>query len=341
MKKNINDLIILGNLIDGFDEFNEDFHKLMEMNDRLPVVVKLCKIVYLKKDEMKFWDSKATKEMKEFYRKHKLEIDVINRYSKFGYFLNNNYDFQGNMTNGHNSDNNLSFFYDYFLNHKKELSQILLLLEKMNKLGITTLEFNEAEDFENNEYEAYTNFDSNVCFNYLENMNIISYYNEYKVKYKSLVSNYKIVMDPFKANRLFDHSVRKIVVNNLLFDPERLPENLSEEVVFKEIRKFLNEEGEKWAKVRGDIEKSVNLSIAADDLVDGFNSANKAVQELDNIYEKEKLLAILHKIKEGLEELETTSEEYSDSICDDLITEDEIESAKCKRLEIRNHHYFH
>ena len=341
MKKNINDLIILGNLIDGFDEFNEDFHKLMEMNDRLPVVIKLCKIVYLKKDEMKFWDSKATKEMKEFYRKHKLEIDVINRYSKFGYFLNNKYDFQGNMTNGHNSDNNLSFFYDYFLNHKKELSQILLLLEKMNKLGITTLEFNEAEDFENNEYEAYTNFDSNVCFNYLENMNIISYYNEYKVKYKSLGSNYKIVMDPFKANRLFDHSVRKIVVNNLLFDPERLPENLSEEVVFKEIRKFLNEEGEKWAKVRGDIEKSVNLSIAADDLVDGFNSANKAVQELDNIHEKEKLLAILHKIKEGLEELETTSEEYSDSICDDLITEDKIESAKCKRLEIRNHHYFH
>ena len=172
-------------------------------------------------------------------------------------------------------------------------------------------------------------------------MNIISYYNQYKDKYKSLGSNYKIVMDPFKANRLFDHSVRKIVVNNLLFDPERLPENLSEEVVFKEIRKFLNEEGEKWAKVRGDIEKSVNLSIAADDLVDGFNSANKAVQELDNIYEKEKLLAILHKIKEGLEELETTSEEYSDSICDDLITEDEIESAKCKHLEIRNHHYFH
>ena len=70
--------------------------------------------------------------------------------------------------------------------------------------------------------------------------------------------------------------------------------------------------------------------------VDGHN-----IQELENIKEREELLAILHKIKEGLEELETTSEEYSDSICDDLITEDKIESAKCKRLEIRNHHYFH
>ena len=70
---------------------------------------------------------------------------------------------------------------------------------------------------------------------------------------------------------------------------------------------------------------------------------HKIISPLSNRYTvNEELLSILHKIKEGLEELRLTSEEYSDSICDDLINKDRIERVKCNRLEKRRgYHHFH
>ena len=342
-KAYVKDLIVLCNMIDSFDEFSQDFHELMKMNYDVDVIIKLCNIGFTIKADKKFFDSKNMKMIKDFYQKHEEEINIINEYSSLWDFLHDNYDFKGNLTTGEwENGMNFSFFYQYFLEHKNQLEQILLTLEKMRKLEIGGLEFDELETFTDKVFESSTTplvFD----FEYLENMEVISNYEEKWVKYRSLGSNYKIVISNPNLRSFWNFDEKnEIVVNNLLFDPKRLPKNLSEEVLFADIRKFMDEEGEKWAKIRANIASSVSLSIATDDLMDEFNSTNEVVQELENIKEREELLAILHKIKEGLEELRLTSEEYSDSICDDLITKDRIERVKCNRLEKRRgyHHFY-
>ena len=341
-KAYVKDLIVLGNMIDSFEEFSQDFHELMKMNYDIDVIIKLCNIGFTIKADKKFFDSKNMKMIKDFYQEHEAEINIIKKYSSLWDFLHYNYDLKGNLTTGKwENEMNFSFFYQYFLEHKNQLGQILLTLEKMRKLGIGGLEFDELETFTDKVFESGI---PPLAFNfeYLENMEVISNYDEKSVKYRSLGSNYKIVVSNHQNHFWNFDKENKIVVNNLLFDLKRLPENLSEEVLFADIRKFMDEEGEKWAKIRANIASSASLSIATDDLMDEFNSTNEVVQELENIKEREELLAILHKIKEGLEELRLTSEEYSDSICDDLITKDRIERVKCNRLEKRRgYHHFH
>ena len=60
-------------------------------------------------------------------------------------------------------------------------------------------------------------------------MEVISNYDEKKVRYRSLESNYKIVVNNYDADK------HKIVVNNLLFDSSKLPKDLSEKVIFADI----------------------------------------------------------------------------------------------------------
>ena len=331
-KASVNDLIALCYIIDSFAEFSSDFHELMKMNCEIDVVIKLCNVGVTIQDNKKFFDSKNMKIIKDFYQKHKDEINIINKHSSLWSFLHYNYDGKGNLTTGEWT--NFVFFYQYFLNHKNQLSQTLLTLEKIKSLGIVDLEFNELENFTEQVFQAYTEFFLNDNFEYLENMKVVSNYDKEKVRYKSLGSNYKI--DVKKVMR-FDYlnSKHKIVVNNLLFDSSRLPENLSEEVIFADIRKFLDEHGEEWARVRGVIENSVCLSIATDDLNGTFYDVNNVVQRLENIEKKEEVLAILYEIKERLEKLKEINEEISDSICDDLITKDEIKRVKLKHIQRR------
>ena len=233
MKESVADLIILCHIINNFEEFNNDFCELMKLNDRIPVVTRLWNIVDLKQNKDMFWDSNYNKKMKDFYRKHSFEIELINRYSSLMYFFNSHYDVKGNILKGQNCGNNFYFFYQYFLNNKDKLEQILELLKKIKMLGINTLKFKLDEDFNDQEYEAYTDFSANACFEYLENIEVISNYDKDKVRYRSLGSNYKITMEPDLRRNV---SFNVITVNNLLFDADRLPDKLSEEIVFGKIK---------------------------------------------------------------------------------------------------------
>lgn len=325
-KAYVNDLIVLCNMIDSFSGFSSDFYELMKMNCEIDVVIKLCNVGVTVKDNKKFFDFKNMRIIKDFYQKHKDEINIINKYSSLWDFLYYNYDGKGNLTTGELNGTNFAFFYQYFLDNKNQLGQMLLTLEKIKSLGIIELEFNELENFTEQEFWTYTDFFLNDNFEYLENMEVISNYDEKKVRYRSLESNYKIVVNNYDADK------HKIVVNNLLFDSSKLPKDLSEKVIFADIKKFLDEHGEEWSRVRAVIDDSVYLSIAIDDLIGRFYDVNDVVQSLENIERKGEVLAILYEIKERLEKLKEINEEISDSICDDLIAKDEMRKVKNKHL---------
>ena len=331
MKESVADLIILCHIINNFEEFNNDFCELMKLNDRIPVVTRLWNIVDLKQNKDMFWDSNYNKKMKDFYRKHSFEIELINRYSSLMYFFNSHYDVKGNILKGQNCGNNFYFFYHYFLNNKDKLEQILELLKKIKMLGINTLKFKLDEDFNDQEYEAYTDFSANACFEYLENIEVISNYDKDKVRYRSLGSNYKITMEPDLRRNV---SFNVITVNNLLFDADRLPDKLSEEIVFAEINKFLAEEGEKWNDVHTALDFSARLSINTDNLLDWFNEASDVIGDLKDIKNRNELILILLKIKGDLENLQCASLQFDDIICENnvLITKDRLEEAKEKKL---------
>ena len=332
MKESVADLIVLCHIIDSFEEFNEDFYELMKLNERIPVVSRLWNIVDLKQSKDMIWDSNDNKKMKDFYRKHRLEIDVINRYSSLMYFFNSHYDVKGNILKGHNCGNNFYFFYQYFLSNKEKTSQILELLMKMKMLGINTLKFNPSADFNNQEYEAYTDFSANACFEYLENIEVISNYDEDKVRYRNLGSNYKITMEPCLRRNV---SFNVITVNNLLFGADRLPDELSERVVFAEINRFLVAEAEKWNDVHKVLDLSARFSIATDNLLGWFDEASNVIDNLKDAKNKEELISILLKIKENLESLQCASLQFDDTICENnvLITRARLEEAKVKKLK--------
>lgn len=331
MKESVADLIILCHIINNFEEFNNDFCELMKLNDRIPVVTRLWNIVDLKQNKDMFWDSNYNKKMKDFYRKHSFEIELINRYSSLIYFFNSHYDVKGNILKGQNCGNNFYFFYQYFLSNKEKTSQILELLMKMKMLGINTLKFNPGADFNNQDYEAYTDFSANACFEYLENIEVISNYDEDKVRYRSLGSNYKITMEPCLRRNV---SFNVITVNNLLFGADRLPDELSEKVVFAEINEFLAEEGEKWNDVHKALDLSARFSIAIDNFLGWFDGASNVIDNLKDAKNKEELISILLKIKGDLENLQCASLQFDDIICENnvLITKDRLEEAKEKKL---------
>ena len=129
-------------------------------------------------------------------------------------------------------------------------------------------------------------------------------------------------------------SFNVITVNNLLFDADRLPDKLSEEIVFAEINKFLAEEGEKWNDVHTALYFSARLSINTDNLLDWFNEASDVIGDLKDIKNRNELILILLKIKGDLENLQCASLQFDDIICENnvLITKDRLEEAKEKKL---------
>ena len=336
MKVLIEDLIALRYIIDSMPQLNNDFKKIMLHDCDVPVVMSIASFIHFDKIDINFWDSKVTKEIKLFCQKYKEELNIIKRYSALYYFFMKNFDSHGNITTF--EDNNFNFFYQYFLSHRNELDQIVMLLEKLVELGFTYLEFDEQANFEVEQYKAYTK-GFPYKYYYLENIEVISNYDKNWVKYETLGSNYRFLVCPKSGGKKC--RVDSITVSNLLFDVDKLPETLSQEILFKEINEFLNLYGNKWSKAREDIGNVVNISDAYDDLVRSFEKMNEIIENMENAQSKDEFVRILLKLKKDLKELEIASLNFNDGVCENnlLVNEEEIKKAKQKRLERRMRDY--
>ena len=319
-KIDINSIITLCYISDEFDNFEKILIPNISSKNNIGFLSQVCDI---SQGKFKLGAVKA----KRFYEENKMTIDTINQYSDILTFINKNYDCHGKPTS------DLRFFHEYLLGNKKEISKILQLLEKVKELGFREFEFNEKLDFTKEVYGVYSSLDDNFSFTYVANPQVIPSYTDY-INFTTKDSNYKMELEAFNfsKNEISPYR-RKLILNNLFFDPNSLPESIDIEHTHGHLAR-LKEEQQKTTNI---IRNSVNLSISVLDLEKQFDYTNKTINRLEEIESKEKLVSVLTNMKEDLEKLKTLSIEYDMNVLKEepLLTTEVLEHEKTLCLRRR------
>ena len=185
----------------------------------------------------------------------------------------------------------------------EDIDKILAVLKKLKELKFDEIEFNREIDFTQEEQYVYTWFADNIEITYMDNMVIIPDYSSGYVKYKSNDSSYKITIGSFRG-------YYKILLNNLVFDSNRLPDNSQKEDLFENIMALRNEKTDEITAVRN----SVDIGVAIQDLYNMFNIVSLKIDQIDDIDKKKELKELLVSIKETIEKMQAISKEYDKTI---------------------------
>ncbi len=221
----IDDLIALCHIIDEYDLMLDNFIKV---NYNRKFLNKLIKVT-----NGRFCFN--SKQAKKFYKENKIILDLVKKYSNISRFLYNCGE-NGKKFNQLSIDR----FYQYMLKNSNNLNHIIELLEKIKQLGFQKIILDENVNFTDMEYKIDTIFNRNFYINYLDNIEVIPNYEIGTVKYKTRKSDYEIELVPNVYGEISFFKTQ-ITVNNLLFDPNKLPQAITKETTFDEIVK-LNEE---------------------------------------------------------------------------------------------------
>lgn len=315
-----NDMIALCHIVDEFDEFEKRLIPAISSKYNRNFVFQICDI---SQGKFKLGARKA----KRFYDENKSVVDAISKYSSLQMFINKNYGcygYYGKVTG------DLRFFYEYLVSHKKDILNILKLLEKLKELGFDKFEFNEELDFTKEIYSTYSSFSDNFYFTYVANPQVIPNYTN-DIAFTTLDSNYEM---KFAVDNIDNSTyLREIVLNSLLFDSNTLPEKLDIEHTYEQLVRLKNEQQDKMNIIRN----SVDLSVSVLDLEKQFNYTNETIDKLEYVENKEKLVEALTGMKKNLEKLKTLSLEHDSNISkkEPLLTSEILENEKTLYLERR------
>lgn len=313
----INHLLALCDTIDDYEEFQEN---LINFSNGVFDSKSYYKLAKLSNNMNVFGSNKV----KKFYYDNSYVIDKINSYTDLYRFLYFNYEDAWHLR----ESSDFLFFHNYILNNREKIDEILAVVSKIKELDFKELIFLENSDFTNQEYSFYN---TPVVYGgvvYLDNMVAIPNYQNSVVKYKSMDSNYKMVL-----NSVYDgFSSGKIFVNSLLFDKERLPDELNRKSLFDKFNSLKEEQIDDINKIKN----AVDLNIGIYDLIKQFNSTKNIIEELDGVVGKDKMMEILPKIEDYIYQLNSISNSYDKEVVNsDSITEEKLEEEKKLYLKRR------
>ncbi len=262
----INNLMVLSYTLDEFNYFNSDLSKLLSSKSQDKIIHILQKL-----DSKSEFDLFALKNEKKFYDEYEKVINLINRYSTIDNFIDFSYNPQGNLTE------DFKIFYHYMLDNKLKIRRIQKLLFSLKTLDFKKIIFSENFDFTNQEYLMFTSFSNNVNITYLDNIKVIPNYNSDIIMYKSTKSNYKIISN-LSYNSL-DTNNSTIEVNSLVFNPYRLPNDITKKSLFGQISSLKIKLEEDCNILRN----SVNLNVRINRLYDEFNSLKELIKNISDL----------------------------------------------------------
>ena len=319
----IYNLIALCHIIDDFEEFIKSINELDKSKDKRAIIHDIDKI-----SRGEFVFRFGIKKLNTFYQDNKSVIDKINKYSNLSHFVIYYYDF--------GEKNAMDFFYKYILSHKEDLDKIILLLERIKKLGIKQIQFSEEIDFTDKVYSVNRIFNYNKNVFYLDNMEAVPNYQTNVVKYRTNDSNYEINLRI--SYKEFAEHMREIKVNSLLFDAERLPVEITIDSIFNKIIR-LKKEKQAACDI---VEEDVKLSVVLEDLFAQFATTSNVIERLKNVSSKEQMLNLLKEIKSGLDKINELKSAYEADVLqeDSSITNEVLEGERRLYLENRTFSYF-
>lgn len=319
---NLDIAIALCNIQDSFEEFSKEIKDIMSKGNSITDVYRLYRLSIGEKIK----DVKTNKEIIKFYLQNEETINKIISRCPLNNFIFDNYTQDGNI-----SDLScIGELYQYIDKHKDAKEEIMIMLYKLKKLGFTNINFNENFDFTEDKYSVNNVFNQNSEVIYLDNIEVVPNYDFGMVEYKSNDSNYKIIL----KTQCFDFSKndRTIALNSLLFDRNRLPEEINKLTIFDNIIDLKEEQKDKYNKITN----SVDFSVKIDDVSKEFNELNNIVDKLDSISSATEIKKVLKNVKRLLDDLRNISKNYDSSITkENNITSDGLKLQKRMVLERR------
>ena len=297
----VNNMLALAHILDDYRDFKNRFNRYMfnkynkmEMNN------------LLRASSGKFTISSKAK---QFYEENKNVIDTINQYSTFNKFIN--------------TKDDIEYFYVYLNDNKDKLGNIISLLGRLKELNFDEVVLNSNEDFTKNEYKI-SKKERLSTISYLENMEVIPNCNNDVVCYKSNGSNYIINLNVY----FFEKPENEIIINNVLFDKDKLPKSLQTNEILNEIFSLKDIKKDEINSLKS----MINLDSDIHNLEDVYNSLLDTMTSLDDMESRKELLHILLKIRDGLNYLNKFNAKYTDGVVskDNSITNEIVNKEKTK-----------
>ena len=298
---NVNNMLALAHILDDYRDFKNRLNIYMFNNYNKMEMNNLIRI-----SSGKFIISSRTK---QFYEENKKIIDTINQYSSLNKFIN--------------TKDNIEYFYAYLNDNKDKLNDIISLLSRLKKLNFNEFALNSDEDFTKSEYKI-SKKERLATISYLENMEVIPNCNNDIVCYKSKGSNYIINMNVY----YFEKPENEIILNNLLFDKDKLPKSLERNEILNEIFSLKNTKKDEVSSLKS----IINLDSDIHNLEDVYNSLLDTMSSLDNMENRKELLHIVLNIRDALNRLIKFNAKYTDGVVSksNSITNEIVNNEKIK-----------
>ena len=199
------------------------------------------------------------------------------------------------------------YFYQYIQEHKADIEIIKAVALKIKSLGFETIHFDENLDFTGNEYEI--NYSYGSSFKFLENMEVIPTYLDIPIKYKTNGSCYSMTLHSNYKNYINKYD-RKIELNNLIFDPNRLPD----EIIPESTIGFIKRLAEKKKVEYNDLQNAIDLSITTSDLADYYKRLQKVSERIIKVNDNSELTNILSQMQKALQQLQLFESDFEKQI---------------------------
>ncbi len=312
----IDRLIVLCELGDDYRTFCDDLELLIKSKSCKDLVNEVYHVMLGK-------FSIHSKKYKNFIEKHQHTIEIMKKYFCLSRMTVQSYDKAGNRWNGLTED----YFYDYIQNNIENIEIIKEIALKLKKLGFSEVYYGESLDFTNTRFE-YSHGLGCDNFEFLDNIEIDSAYLENPIIYKTKGSPYCMCLEVngYGANKMINDYKRKIYLNNLIFNPDILPNELTPQSTVDVIKKLADNKKLEYSNIKD----TVNLSIATKDLRSQFEHLKYVISEIDKIKNSDDSRFLLCQIELLMMELQNFNNEFEKEIIDSNphISEHKIEREK-------------
>lgn len=296
----VDNLLALSYILDEYNDFIPKLNNIVKTKEITELIVYLKR---LENDNKKpFYFGKINK----FYKENKDIIQTINKYGSIGKFISFNYNRNGELE----EKEGLNYFYNYMINNIEDIERIREVLRKLKELNFTVIKFDPNQDFTKETYSLYRNFSANTRIEFLDNIEVIPNYEYDQVKYKTDDSSFKINVGVSHLSGEIEKYDINIIVKDLLFNPEHLPEQITKATIFNSITDVKEQQLDSCVQIRN----SVDLSIGIDDLKDQFEKTKLILNSLTSIKEKERMNKILGEILNQINELQGFSQDFDESL---------------------------
>ncbi len=294
-----NHLIALCEIKDDYKLFCNDLEELIKSKGNKNLINKAYKVMEGKISSKKF---------QNFMKKHRNTIEILKAYSCLNNLTILSYDEKGKRRKNLSED----YFLEYLQEHKEDIEIIKNVVLKIKSLGFNELSFNEKIDFTKIEYE-YDNL-YGIDFAFLENMEINPTYFDSPIKYKTTGSAYCIILgfNNYDFNKEISENDRNIKLNNLVFNPDRLPSEITKDSTIGVIYKLAQQK----KLVYEDIKNSVNLSTYTNDILDNFEQLKKVIEKINKVKNNQELTNLLNQMQSMLYQLKLFGINFENEVID-------------------------